>query len=359
MIEHRSFFFYMLRSVRVIDFRCFESLIIDFDSPTVFLTGRNAQGKTSILEAIAVASRLGSPKATVQSQFVREGCNGAGLALATDQHLFKVIYQERKFSTTIDGYPSKRAQYLLQTPRVIWMENKDLDLIRSSGEKRRRYMNAIGVQHSVDYNTSLKAYNKALQSRNALLRSNRSQDKTFQIFTELLVTHGQYITDYRQRIIERLKPFVQQAHQHISQGFEIFDMSYHPSSTNLHQDLLANLSKDIQIGQTSLGPHRDDIKFAINNRDVSTFGSEGQQRTLAISLKLGQGAFLKYLLPETSIFYLIDDVFGELDTSRKSALMEFLPQDAQKILTTTSLDWCDTSHQVFEIAKGAASLISN
>lgn len=342
----------MLRSLRVIDFRCFESLSLTLEAPMVFLTGENAQGKTSLLEAVAVASRLGSPRASRQGQMVRTGSTGCGVALETEEGLFKSVYQDRKFELTLNGAPCRRSDYLAESPRVVWMENRDLELIRGSGEKRRRYLDAVGSQLSSQYASSLRAYTKALRSRNALLKDGRSGESSFRIFSDLLVQHGQVIIDYRRRILSDLLPYMTESHTQISGKREQFVMQYQPSSESLATDLEQGLQKDLLLKQTQQGPHRDDFSLLVDECPACDYASEGQQRTLAISLRLAQGDLLRHTQTGGEVVYLVDDVFGELDTKRRQALLTTLPTDCQKILTTTSLNWGEVSGQIYTLKEG-------
>lgn len=339
----------MLESLRVIDFRCFESLSVEVDSSMVFFTGGNAQGKTSLLEAVAVVSRLGSPRASRQSHIIREGANGCGVAIQTTNGFFKSIYQEGKFELSIDGQPVTRAEYLSRSPRVVWMENRDLELIRGSGDKRRRFLDSIGSQLSAEYTYALRSYTKALRSRNALLKENRFQDGSFKVFTDLLVQHGATLMDFRKRMVEKLLPYMAAAHSKISGANESFDLKCQISAPQLTEGLQENFQKDIVLKQTTVGPHRDDFSLLVDGRPASDFASEGQQRTLAVSLRLAQGELMLNSIDSDNLIYLVDDVFGELDQGRRAALMESLPASCLKLLTTTSLHWSGSHGCVYTV----------
>lgn len=318
----------------------------------IFFTGENAQGKTSLLEAVAVASRLGSPRASRQSQIIQEGKAGCGVAIQTDEVLYKAIYQEGKFDLSMDGQGCLRKDYLSSSPKVVWMENRDLEMIRGSGEKRRRFLDAVGSQLSAQYANSLRTYTKALRSRNALLKEGRSGDGSFKAFTGLLLEHGKVLVAYRQQILADLIPLMTDAQEQISGRRESFLMQYSPSSTELERDLAEGMQKDMILKQTQIGPHRDDFSLLVDGRVASDYASEGQQRTLAISLRLAQGELLRRQGRAGELFYLIDDVFGELDETRRRSLLQALPTDCQKVLTTTSLNWGEVSGQVFQVKDG-------
>jgi len=338
----------VLQSLRVIDFRCFRALALELGAPRIYLTGENAQGKTSLLEAIAVAARLGSPRASRQRHIVREGADGCGVALQTDSGLYKAVYQDRKFGLSLDGAPIKKRDYLAHSPRIVWMENRDLDLVRGSGERRRRYLDAIGSQLSPHYAQSLRDYTKALRSRNALLKEQRSHERSFAAFTDLLITHGQTLVDYRQRIITDLLPHIALSHHTISADAEQFSIAYQPSAEALSMGVPASLHADRALRQTTVGPHRDDFSVLVDQRPAADFASEGQQRTLALALRLGQG-YLLQSHPGAEVLYLIDDVFGELDARRRLALLQAFPSDAQAIFTTTQLNWGEVTGRVHEL----------
>ena len=339
----------MLTSLRLIDFRCFESISLNLDSSTVYFVGENAQGKTSLLEAIAVASRLGSPRASRLSHIVREGRDGCGVALECGESSFKSVYQDRKFQLNIDGVPVKRKDYLMQSPRIVWLESRDLDLIRASGDKRRRFLDAIGSQFSTSYAKALKDYTKALRSRNVLLKEGREREGSFKVFSDLLVESGMILIEYRERIIDQLLPYLVTSHAQISNSRESFALQYQPSVKDFESELQANFTRDCVMRQTMLGPHRDDFLLLVDGRGASDFASEGQQRTLAISLRLAQGELLKSQALHQEVIYLVDDVFGELDNFRRRAFLEALPSDSQKLFTTTSLNWAQVSGSVYTI----------
>lgn len=342
----------MITSLRLIDFRCFDSLSFALDTNLVFFTGQNAQGKTSILEAIAMASRLASPRASKQMQMVREGAMGCGVALQKDGQFFKSIYKDKKYELVIDGVPVKRREYLSQAPKVVWMESRDIDLIRGSSEKRRRYLDSIGTQLIPEYPMTLRNYTKILRSRNALLKEGRIQERTFQVFTDSLCEYSDLLTQMRSDLVQRLIPKIYSTHSRISQNQEAFTISYLPSALSLSSYLEANLPKEKLLKQTLSGAHRDDLRLTINERNASDYASEGQQRTLAVSLRLAQGALLTDAFSPPQVLFLIDDVFGELDRTRREALMEALPTQSQKLITTTTLNWDSPLSQNLYLSNG-------
>jgi len=229
------------------------------------------------------------------------------------------------------------------------MENRDLDLIRGSGERRRRYLDAIGSQLSPVYAKALRDYTKALRSRNALLKAPQSDERTLQMFSELLVRNGDVLIQYRARILEDLLPFIKEAHHVISNGGEQFTLQYQPSTTDLGPELQASLPKDRIMKQTLVGPHRDDFLVLVDGRAASDFASEGQQRTLAVALRLAQGNLLRAQVVDAPVVFLVDDVFGELDELRRRALMLAFPEECQVVLTTTHLNWGEVQGQVFQL----------
>lgn len=322
----------------------------------VFFTGENAQGKTSLLEAVAVAARLGSPRATRQAQLVKEGRKGCGVAIQTDTHFHKAIYEERKFSLTMDGQSCLRREYLAVSPRIIWMENRDLEIIRGSGEKRRRYLDALGSQSHEEYAESLKMYSKALRSRNALLKDGRVGEGSFTSFSEQLVKHGQILIEHRERLLQELIPPITESQAQISGKRETFSMEYNPSARDLERELAEGLQKDVILKQTQIGPHRDDFSLSVDGRAASDFASEGQQRTLALALRLAQGELIRKNAGQAETMYLIDDVFGELDEARRHALLSALPAECQRILTTTNLNWGKIDAAVYKVEAGTCRL---
>lgn len=302
--------------------------------------GENAQGKTSLLEAICVLLRLQSPRARQLSQVIREGERGFGLKGEAWGRELRVQGVGRKISLQADGEErSSRREYLKDGGLVVWMGNEDLDLVRGGGESRRRFLDFVGMQVSADYREHWSRYRKALKARNRYLKTMGPGEGAVRAYTAMLLEHGTALITFRKGLCEEMSPLLAGNQAGISGRAEELSLEYRDRSKG---DLAAAFEEaaesEARRGVTLVGPHRDDLKLTISGRSVRDYASEGQQRTVALSLKLAQGEILKKKRGEEPV-YLIDDVFGELDPGRRNALLERLPEGAQKVITTTHLDW--------------------
>lgn len=349
----------MLSNLRLQDFRCFKNLNLCVPEDGALFIGDNAQGKTSILEAICLLIRLQSPRTNKTKMMVRSEQEGFGVSGECWGVKRTVRFSRKGLSMQVDDEEVHRQNtYFENGGLVVWMGNSDLDLVRGSGEVRRRYLDFVASQLDYQYRVSLSRYRKALKSRNLLLKNMRNavgQREQIDAFNSILIVAGDYITAFRAKLVESIEPHVSKAQLTVSEQKETASIEFISSAKEgMEESLKLHFDKDCKRGQTTHGPHRDDLTFKINNISAVDFGSEGQQRTLALALKLGQGELLRQKCNHLPI-YLLDDIFGELDYSRRNAVMEFLPSDAQMIVTTTHIDWLNDSNlklKPFSITNG-------
>lgn len=330
----------MLTSLRLQDFRCFRILDLEVPENGAIITGDNAQGKTSILEAICLLTRLHSPRTHRFATLTRLQAPGFGIAgnpWATER---QIRHSPEATLLKADGEPRpSRTTYLQDGGLIVWMGNEDLELIRGPGETRRRYLDFICSQLDPAYRRALGRYRRALQAKNLLLKDARPRNAELISYEHLLVEHGTHIMHSRARIIDALSPLAAAAQNTISTKNENLTLHYLPASgPDLHESILQARERETRTRQAVVGPHRDDLSLRLHGMPAADFASEGQQRTLALALKLAQGTLLKNLGHKSPI-YLIDDIFGELDPSRRNALISMLPPDSQKWITTTHTDW--------------------
>ena len=313
-------------------------------------TGDNAQGKTSILEAVCVLLRLQSPRTTSGKELARFGMDGFGIAgTLNGQDLTHAVSGADK-KLLIDGEPVRRtADYLAASGLVVWMGNGDLELVSGTGEPRRRYLDFLGSQLFPEYRTALKSYEKALRQRNFLLKRDVSPPwPEIDAYTTVLVSHGQVLLSLRAALLAKLTPHAAAAHAAIraadpgSATPETLSLTWQPGGDiqNFRAQLHDRRSEEARRRVTVCGPHRDDFSSTLDGLPAGTYASEGQQRTLALSLKLAQATLLREARQQSPIL-LLDDIFGELDPHRRNALLAALPADSQKLITTTHLGWLD------------------
>ena len=329
----------MLTTLRLSNFRCYSTLRWDIPAEGAVLLGANAQGKTSLMEALCFALSLHSPRTTRIEKLMRQGATHFGISLASEQDTRRLVWQDKKLSMQVNAAERRDySDYLADTCPVTWLANSDMILVTGPAEERRRYLDFLGSQWHPVYRQALQAYRKALKSRNALLRHPRRSIATLRSYAELLARHGEIIMQLRHQLLKRLTPHVAHVHRAISRGAEQVGITYRPSATHALADALEqNMEADERAGFTTIGPHRDDFELRIGGMTAAEFASEGQQRTLAIALQMAQGSLLQEETGKAPIL-LIDDIFGELDTRRRQALLSLLPVESQVFITTTTLD---------------------
>ncbi|MEO6871605.1 MAG: DNA replication and repair protein RecF [Chthoniobacterales bacterium] len=330
----------MLHDLQLRNFRCFASVAAEFDAGFNFIVGANGRGKTTLLEAACVLARLQSQRAATLGPVVRQGERSFVVSGHVDGHLLQFYYSTLRRKVAFDGVEQRGRSDYLRLLRVVSFANNDLDLIRGSGELRRRYLDFIGSQVTAGYRSVLRAYERALRARNALLKSPHPRPRELAAYTEQLVEAGVSLGKMRGALVRRLGPAAEAAHRSISDG-EVLALSYVPGN---EEDFAAQLeavrAEDARLRLTTVGPQRDDLRLEVGGMSAAQFASEGQQRTAALALKLAQA---KVFAGEAGAppLLLIDDIFGELDSARRNALLAALPNDSQKLVTATSLDWRD------------------
>jgi len=343
----------LLESVRLLDFRCFESVDLRPGPQRSFLVGKNAMGKTSLLEAICVLLRLQSPRTSTLAETVRVGKP----AFSIDGHCggshLSCTWRDGSRRISLDSKLQTRTEDYLAIARVAWLANSDLDLVLGGGAVRRRFLDFLGSQAVPGYRTALRSYERALRSRNALLRDSRPR-REIAAFDDPLTSSGDILLDARARLCQILAPLAAECCREISGANDRLEMTFRPgSSLPMSDSLAASRPDEERLRQTVVGPHRDDIDIHLNGLESSAFASEGQQRSIALALKLAQARHLEERQGVPPLF-LLDDVFGELDPARRNRLLASLPPNAQAIITTTFLDWADigASDAIFDLSDG-------
>jgi DNA replication and repair protein RecF len=344
----------VLSRLKLRHFRCFDAREVEFAPGLNCIVGPNAQGKTSLLEAACVLLRLASPRITRLAHAIQHDRRGFVVdGYFGPRHLQFYFSRERK-KLALDEVEQKSAAEYLQVGRVVWFSNADIELVRGSGDPRRRFLDFVAAQRDVGYRRALRDYERALRSRNLLLKAAAPRWREIAAFDEPLLASGNTVTAARRALLADLQPEVDAAHAAISGGRETLRLQYLPAAG---EDFAATLhaahAEDGRLRQTSVGPHRDDVHFTLNETS-SDFASEGQQRTLVLALKLGAVRLLERYFGAPPVL-LLDDVFGELDVARRNALLAALPASAQKLVTTTHLDWMPTETPAQVLRLGLAA----
>lgn len=235
-------------------------------------------------------------------------------------------------------------EYLQEGGLVVWMGNEDLELVRGSADVRRHYLDFICGQVDLRYRRSLSRYKRALKARNLLLKERVLARDQIVAYTKILVEEGEMVQSVRHSVVQGLAGAARHGQKEISGRDEQLNLEYMPSGSQMLAEAYEQVwENEVRQRQTIVGPHRDDLKLSINGMAAADYASEGQQRTAALALKLAQGELLQLMHGRMPI-YLLDDVFGELDAARRNALMKLLPAKAQKLITTTSVDWLENEN---------------
>lgn len=336
----------IIKSLELDNFRNYSRLDISFDAGVNLLYGENAQGKTNILEAIFVSATTKSHKGSKDKDMIKFDCEEAHIKtyLEKDAIERRVDLHLRKSKTkgiAIDKTRIKKNSELLGLLNVVLFSPEDLAIVKDSPSERRRFMDMELCQLDPIYLYNINNYNKIIDQRNKLLKQmdfNSDYKNMLSIWDMQLMSYGEKIIQRREQFVEELNEIIRDIHKKLSGGREELVIRYMPNVTVEHyeEELKRNASKDMKLKSTSVGPHKDDISFEANGMDLRTFGSQGQQRTAALSLKLSEIELVKKMTKDNPVL-LLDDVLSELDKNRQVALIDSIG-DIQTIITCPDLD---------------------
>jgi DNA replication and repair protein RecF len=331
----------MLTDLQLRNFRCFETLRLEFAPGFNFLVGANGEGKTSILEAVCVLLRLQSQRSASLALLVRLGQKSLALSGRADDHLLEFRYSALRRKVLFDGVEQHSVADYLRVGHVVSFANADIELTRGSSEPRRRYLDFLGAQINPRYRPILRAYERALRARNALLKSPHPRVREIAAYDSPLIENGRQLLAMRSELTAQLAPVAAQAHRDISGKDELLTVKFAPGNTSdLADELARSREEEMRLRQTVVGPHRDDLQISVQEISAQQYASEGQQRTVALALKIAQAHVLTREIGSPPIL-LLDDIFGELDPGRRNALLAHLPAASQKLVTATTMQWLE------------------
>ena len=337
-----------IKSLKLRNYRNYEILNLDFDEAANIFYGDNAQGKTNILEAVYMTGTTKSHRGSKDREMIRFDCDEAhletiveknGIDYQIDMHLKKTGSK----GIAINKIPIKKASELFGIVNLVFFSPEDLNVIKNGPSERRRFIDMELSQLDKVYMNNLSNYNKIVNQRNHLLkemsfREKASLESTLDIWDMQLVQYGNKIIDRRNEFIQEMNEMISSIHKKLTGDREEIRVIYEPNngSLALEDALKKNRERDLRLKSTSTGPHRDDICFMTGDLDIRKYGSQGQQRTAALSLKLSEIEMVKRAIHDTPVL-LLDDVLSELDKHRQNYLLDSI-HDIQTLITCTGVD---------------------
>jgi len=341
-----------IKKIRLVNFRNYKNQTVYLKNGLNILLGANAQGKTNLLEAIYFSCIAKSPRTKKEAELINWKQESAKIEIELEKKegtkLVEVyLYKKGKKNIKINGINVLKISELIGVLNCVFFSPDELKLVKDAPQDRRRFMDIDLSQLSKNYFYLINTYNKVLAQRNKLLKDTNDYNvlkKTISIWDSQLADVGSKIIIRRVRFLNALKLHAKNVHNELTSKKENLELSYEgiveDTVENIKQRLLSeynkNLQKDFKLGFTTIGPHRDDIKILINDIDVKTYASQGQQRTVALSLKLAE---LEIFASETGEYpiLLLDDVLSELDEQRSDKLLE-KTKSVQTLITTTTFN---------------------
>ncbi len=381
-----------LRFLHLRQFRNYLDQRVEFNAPKTILVGNNAQGKSNLLEAVELLSTLRSHRTPRDRDLI---LNGAAIAQITGQvertigsiELAMTLRNSSRRTVAINGETLRRQLDFLGLLNVVEFSSLDLDLVRGGPEQRRTWLDSLLIQLEPVYAYILQQYNQVLRQRNALLKRSlageaRSQEPTenselktqnpspllpeLALWDAQLAAAGTRVIRRRARVVQRLAPLAADWHRAISGSTEELEVRYAPNVATQEDDpevvrqvFLEKIQEraiaEKYQGTTLVGPHRDEVEFTINGAFVRQYGSQGQQRTLVLALKLAELKLIEDVIGDPPLL-LLDDVLAELDLNRQNQLLEAIQDRYQTLITTTHLGAFDAqwlhSSQILTVKAG-------
>ncbi|MED4129871.1 MULTISPECIES: DNA replication/repair protein RecF [Shouchella] len=346
----------LIRKIQLTSYRNYERAALSFGDKVNVFIGENAQGKTNLLEAIYVISLAKSHRSNKDKELIRFDDEFSRIHIEAENRTGQVeldlIISQKGKRGKINGLEQKRLSDYVGTINVVMFAPEDLELVKGSPQTRRRFIDMELGQISPVYLYELSHYGKIMKQRNVLLKTmqvKRSTDFTMlDILTEQMIERAAFIMKKRGEFTKQLEKWAVPIHDSISRGKEVLRLQYIPSlevseegnlskiKIDMQKKYEAKKAEEVRRGTTLFGPHRDDLAFTINDLDVQKFGSQGQQRTTALSLKLAEIDLIHDEVGEYPVL-LLDDVLSELDDYRQSHLLETIQNRVQTFVTTTSI----------------------
>lgn len=359
----------IIESVDLQNYRNYEFLNMTFDNKINIIYGDNAQGKTNILESLYVCATSKSHRGSKDKDIIRFGNDEAHIKVMVKKHgmnyrLDMHLKKNKTKGIAVNGISIRRAVELFGIINIIIFSPEDMNIIKNGPSERRRFMDMELSQLDKIYLSNLVNYNKVVVQRNKLLKQLQFSGDSglvdmLDVWDMQLVRYGSEIIKRRMDFIDNINSIIRPVHSKLSGNKEILNLRYIPCTTtdNFKDEVIRSRERDIKFKMTNVGPHKDDVAFFINDKDVRKYGSQGQQRTCALSLKLAEIELVKKVINDTPVL-LLDDVLSELDANRQNFLLDSIG-DIQTIITCTGLDEFVNNrfsiNRIFKVVNGVVS----
>ncbi|KIL53201.1 DNA replication/repair protein RecF [Jeotgalibacillus campisalis] len=363
-----------IEQLELAHYRNYDKLTVEFDNNVNLILGENAQGKTNVMESIYVLAMAKSHRTSNDKDLIQWDSDYAKIKGRVMKHHgslpLELTVTKKGKKARLNHLEQSKLSHYIGNMNVVMFAPEDLHLVKGSPQVRRRFIDMEIGQISAVYLHDSSLYQKILQQRNHYLKqlqTRKQRDQTMlEVLTDQFVEMAVKIIQRRFQFIDLLQQWAQPIHAGISRGLETLEVVYKPSvqvtNENSREDIEAVIRKkfeelrerEIDRGVTLIGPHRDDLQFLVNGHDVQTFGSQGQQRTTALSIKLAEIELIRAEIGEYPIL-LLDDVLSELDDYRQSHLLNTIQGKVQTFVTTTSVEGID--HQT--LREATTFIVSN
>ena len=354
----------IVKRVELSNFRNYKLLKLDLDKKTNILYGKKSQGKTNILESVYVCSTTKSHRSNRDAELIRLDSDEAHIKLFIEknnreQRIDIHLRRNKTKGIAINGIPIKKASELFGVFNVVIFSPEDLDIIKKGPTERRKFIDMELCQLDKIYVYNLTNYNKIVIQRNKLLKDINFRPElkqTLEVWDHQLAEYGSKIIERRQKFIKEINNIMKPIHRELTGGVEDINIVYNKNceAEDLLKTLEENRERDIKYKSTSAGPHKDDILFFHEDKNIRIYGSQGQQRTVALSLKLAEIELVKKLINDLPVL-LLDDVLSELDSDRQNHLLKSL-DNIQTVITCTGLDEFIENrfkiNKVFQVTEG-------
>lgn len=328
------------------NYRNYDSLKVQFGPSVNIIYGENAQGKTNLIEAIYMCATSKSHRLSKEKEIIRLGKEESTIHLSFEKDMVNEtidmgLSHKNTKKIAINKQPIRKLSELFGLLHVIMFSPEDLSLIKSGPKERRRFIDMELSQLNAMYMYYLGQYHKVLKQRNQLLKNSSDKDQTIallDVFDEQMVTYGTKVMGLRDEFIEELNQIYSKKHWHLSGEREQVQLKYDRNCDvkGYEDQLIKRRDSDFRMKTTTLGPHRDDLRFDMEGIDLRVFGSQGQQRTAALALKLSEIELVKEKIKDTPVL-LLDDVLSELDHLRQAYLISHL-EEVQTFITCTGVE---------------------